>query len=123
MILIVFSGMTHHHVYLLQAIGSDKAYVGYTSNLARRIRQHNREIKGGAKRTRFNQWRMVCHVSGFTSMCEALRFEWMWHHPHRSRKFREVRNVRIKGRRGTTTRKMNELILVLPQFPHLYIVR
>jgi predicted GIY-YIG superfamily endonuclease len=119
-------GHTHkmkHHVYLLQALGSEKAYVGYTSNLGRRIRQHNREIKGGAKKTRDRQWRKVCHVSGFTSKCEALQFEWMWQHPHRSRKLKHLREIRLKGRRGTIPRKLNELVLALPLFPHLFVVK
>lgn len=38
-----------HYCYMI-ASGS-KTYVGYTTNLTRRIRQHNSEIKGGARRT------------------------------------------------------------------------
>jgi predicted GIY-YIG superfamily endonuclease len=37
------------YVYLLQS--NKKTYIGATVNLQRRLRQHNREIKGGAKYT------------------------------------------------------------------------
>jgi predicted GIY-YIG superfamily endonuclease len=64
--------------YLLQS--GNKTYIGYTVNLARRIRQHKGEIKGGAKYTR--QFRgnlsLVVYVTGFLSKRDALQFEWRW---------------------------------------------
>ena len=52
-------------------------YVGATVNLERRLRQHNKEIKGGAIATtsKVNQgysWRHVCYVKGFPSWQTAL---------------------------------------------------
>jgi len=38
-----------HFCYIIAS--GDRTYVGYTTNLIRRLRQHNSEIKGGAKRT------------------------------------------------------------------------
>ena len=39
-------------MYLVYIIKSDnKSYVGMTNNFDRRIRQHNKEIKGGARYT------------------------------------------------------------------------
>ena len=57
-----------------------RTYIGATVDLDRRLRQHNRELKGGAKRTtaRPAQWYRVCYVSGFTSWRAALQFEWRW---------------------------------------------
>jgi predicted GIY-YIG superfamily endonuclease len=50
-------------------------YIGYTVNPLKRIRQHNREIKGGAAKTgrRDAQWDMVICVFGFPNNL-AVRF-------------------------------------------------
>lgn len=69
-------------VYLL--VASDGAtYVGATVDLNRRLRQHNKEIKGGAHATgarvsKGEQWIRAAHVSGFPSWQAALQFEWRW---------------------------------------------
>lgn len=68
------------YVYLL--VASDNAtYVGATVNLERRLRQHNKEIKGGAfatsaKVVKGNQWERALHVKGFPNWSAALQFEW-----------------------------------------------
>ena len=69
-------------VYLL--LSSDNAtYVGATVDLERRLRQHNKEIKGGACATgikveKGETWIRVAHVSGFPDWQAALQFEWRW---------------------------------------------
>lgn len=69
-------------VYLL--ICSDNCtYVGATVDLERRLRQHNKEIKGGAKRTttkvnKGKTWKRACYVSGFPTWSATLQFEWRW---------------------------------------------
>ena len=69
-------------VYLL--LSSDNAtYVGATVDLDRRLRQHNKEIKGGAHATgvkveKGENWVRACHVSGFPDWPAALQFEWRW---------------------------------------------
>ena len=69
-------------VYLL--LSSDNStYVGATVNLDRRLRQHNREIKGGAHATgakvaKGETWIRVAHVEGFPDWQSALQFEWRW---------------------------------------------
>lgn len=69
--------MSQHFCYILQSINrSDKVYIGYTVDMTHRIRQHNGEIVGGAKKTsRFKPWRIVCVISGFLDNHMALRFE------------------------------------------------
>ena len=61
---------------------SNRTYVGVTTNLDRRLRQHQQIIKGGAKYTTKCQnpveWQRVCHLSGFPDHCSALQFEWKW---------------------------------------------
>ncbi len=63
---------------------SDKnTYIGATVDVDRRLRQHNSEIKGGARRTTARsasglKWHRILYVSGFASSQEALQFEWRW---------------------------------------------
>ena len=70
------------YVYLL--VSSDNAtYVGATVDLNRRLRQHNKEIKGGAHATsakvlKGEIWTRACHGSGFPDWQSALQFEWRW---------------------------------------------
>lgn len=70
--------------YLLRSTVVYRTYVGYTNNLKRRIRQHNREIKGGAKSSAYGRpWEIVCYITGFPSSTAALQFE---HALHKCRK-------------------------------------
>ncbi len=69
-------------VYLL--VSSDNAtYVGATVDIERRLRQHNKEIKGGAHATgakvnKGETWERACHIAGFPDWQAALQFEWRW---------------------------------------------
>lgn len=69
-------------VYLL--LSSDNStYVGATVDLDRRLRQHNKEIKGGAFATgakvmKGEIWIRAAHVEGFPDWQAALQFEWRW---------------------------------------------
>lgn len=70
------------YVYLLVSTHGN-TYVGATVNLERRLRQHNKEIKGGAHATgvkvlQGELWTRAAHVSGFPSWQSALQFEWKW---------------------------------------------
>lgn len=69
-------------VYLLESTNKS-TYVGATVDLTKRLRQHNKEIKGGAVATsvkvqKGEQWTRICHVAGFPSWNAALQFEWRW---------------------------------------------
>lgn len=57
-----------------------KTYVGFSTNVDRRLRQHNGEIQGGAKATKGGSWERICTVSGFPTQQSALQFEWKWKH-------------------------------------------
>ena len=69
-------------VYLL--LSSDNStYIGATVDLDRRLRQHNKEIKGGAfatgsKVNKGETWIRAAHVEGFPDWQAALQFEWRW---------------------------------------------
>ena len=70
------------YVYLLVS-SKGNTYVGATVDLERRLRQHNKEIKGGAhatgiKVTQGETWTRAAHVSGFPDWQATLQFEWRW---------------------------------------------
>jgi structure-specific endonuclease subunit SLX1 len=69
-------------VYLLVSTNGN-TYVGATVDLNKRLRQHNKEIKGGAHATGIKveqgeTWTRAAHVSGFPDWQAALQFEWRW---------------------------------------------
>jgi structure-specific endonuclease subunit SLX1 len=69
-------------VYFIQSTNGS-TYIGATIDLDKRIRQHNKELKGGATATsikvsRGEIWSYVCYVENFPSWNEALKFEWRW---------------------------------------------
>jgi structure-specific endonuclease subunit SLX1 len=69
-------------VYFIQSTNGS-TYIGATVDLDKRIRQHNKELKGGATATsmKVNQgevWSYVCYVENFPAWNEALKFEWRW---------------------------------------------
>ena len=71
----------NYYVYLLASSKSNMTYVGATTDLDRRLRQHNKELVGGATATgirvsRGETWRRICHVAGFPTWNAALQFEW-----------------------------------------------
>jgi structure-specific endonuclease subunit SLX1 len=70
------------YVYLLHST-DNSTYVGATVDLDRRLRQHNKIIKGGAHATSMKvnagqTWERVCYVEGFPDWQAALQFEWRW---------------------------------------------
>ncbi len=70
------------HCYLLVS-SEGQTYIGATIDPDRRLRQHNREISGGARATGMKvaegqKWSRFCLVSGFPDNHAALQFEWRW---------------------------------------------
>lgn len=74
--------MTKYYCYML--INNEmKNYIGFTTNPKKRLRQHNKELKGGAKYTsKYNNWRFLFVIGGFNSKQEALQCEWKLKHPN-----------------------------------------
>ena len=69
-------------VYLLMS-SNGATYVGATIDLNRRLDQHNKLLKGGAKATgnrveNGEMWVRMAHVKNFPDWKSALQFEWRW---------------------------------------------
>jgi structure-specific endonuclease subunit SLX1 len=95
------------YVYLLLSTNNN-TYVGATIDVNRRLRQHNCEIKGGAKATRSKvargeTWRRVCYISEFPDWSSALQFEWKWKQLSR----------KIKNRKTPLQKRMEALNVLL----------
>lgn len=106
-------------VYLLRDSGSRRTYIGATKNMRRRIRQHNGELKGGAKYTSRSPggWSVAAMVSGFVdaedknAWCRALSFEW-----HAKRRARGVtkRLVQMKKMARAKGLMFHEFVCAVP---------
>jgi predicted GIY-YIG superfamily endonuclease len=71
------------YVYLICTEDQKNTYVGATTDVMRRLSQHNNEKSGGAKRTTSlaianHTWQLVRYVEGFPQWNAALQFEWRW---------------------------------------------
>ena len=94
-------------VYLL-CNDTGRTYVGCTINAARRLRQHNGELAGGAAQTeRGRPWRHILRVEGFRTLREGLQFEYAWRRVHR----RQRHPYSVLGRRRSL-----ECLLALPRW-------
>ncbi len=63
-------------VYLLRCETGNRTYVGYTTDLAKRLRQHAGELAGGARSTRGYRWSLVGYIEGFQYKGHAMSVEW-----------------------------------------------
>jgi len=74
-----------HMCYVLKSLNK-RIYVGYTVDFNRRLRQHNGELVGGAKKTEKERpWEQICEIKGFYDKSSALRFEWRIQHSKKPR--------------------------------------
>lgn len=69
-------------VYFIKST-NNSTYIGATVDLERRLKQHNKVLKGGAKATSIKveqgeEWKYYCYVENFPNYNEALKFEWRW---------------------------------------------
>lgn len=60
-----------------------QTYIGATVDPDRRLRQHNKEISGGARATgmRVEQgltWKRACYITNIPEWRSALQIEWRW---------------------------------------------
>lgn len=63
-------------VYVLLSVDEQRTYVGITTDVDRRLRQHNGELAGGAKSTRARRpWRVGRRYGPYAGRAEASRAE------------------------------------------------
>uniref|UniRef100_A0A0D9XP05 GIY-YIG domain-containing protein n=1 Tax=Leersia perrieri TaxID=77586 RepID=A0A0D9XP05_9ORYZ len=66
-------------VYLIASSRIPRTYVGVTTDFPRRLRQHNGELKGGAKASSAGRpWNLACLIEGFVNRSKACEFESKW---------------------------------------------
>lgn len=70
-----------YYVYILESSDCKATYVGATVDLNHRLRQHNKDLAGGAHATSVKvaqgcTWNRICYVQGFPDWPAALQFEW-----------------------------------------------
>ena len=105
--------MTDFIVYLLKNTHSKYTYLGVTNNSEKRIRQHNGEIKGGAKYTKAKKknglWKYHTKISNLTKS-EAYSFESL------------VKKTKIKGTGNNPLEKrLSLLLLFAKKYPNCKI--
>lgn len=85
-------------VYLLYNPVANRTYIGATTNINRRIRQHNSEIKGGSRYTKKCGpfWNIICTISGFENRSIAYRWEKL---------------LKLRGGKGLTSRNKSFILL------------
>lgn len=72
-------------------------YNGSTNDPWRRLRQHNREIVGGANATKKGKWEIYVLLTGFNNHNNALSCEWKIKHPTNKRQ-RPKKYCGVNGR-------------------------
>ena len=117
-----------HGVYILASLDWTHTYVGYTVDFKRRLRQHNREIKGGAKATAGRKWRMILQITGLPDKHHALSLEWhLKHYPVRRSDVQRFGcdTFPINSPSKAVTRRLRRLMVVMERrkvkFPNLVL--
>jgi len=96
-------------------------YTGMTNNMKRRLRQHNCEIKGGARYTRNKgPWHLAIQVVGFKTKGQALSFEWTIKHPHK-RKSIKHHFIMVSRRKIVGKRNIIEILLCLKPWRNMHL--
>lgn len=62
--------------YALSSLDGSRSYTGQTNHFERRLRQHNGELKGGARYTKTkSKWNPIFRVTQFKTLRSVLQFE------------------------------------------------
>lgn len=80
-------------LYILVSETKNRTYVGVTTDLQRRVRQHNGELKGGARSTRgHGPWKAVVEVPHLEKK-RAHKMEYQMHRLGRTRRPKGCSNL------------------------------
>ena len=97
-----------YYCYFIISQKNNKTYIGITNNLEKRIKQHNGELKGGAKSTKSSSnWSFHTIIGKFNNKSEAMSFEWYWKHQQN----RNSKWVSTKAGIDNKMKRLLELIL------------
>lgn len=114
-------------VYLLRSMSSRKTYCGMTNFCTRRLRQHNRVLKGGAKCTRMClPWVPAFIISGFPDKITALQWEWSLKHQKVKRggfryRVRSLQSLLYQEKATANAVRSNTLNLTLYKFKKFHV--
>jgi putative endonuclease len=69
-----------YYCYLLKSTSTNRTYIGYTTNIERRLAQHNKILVGGAKATRMaTDWVVERQIQLCSkTKSEAMKLEYRW---------------------------------------------
>lgn len=84
-------------------------YIGSTIDLDKRLRQHNKEISGGARATGIRvvqglTWKRACYIQGIPEWRSALQIEWRW---------KQLSRTQFKHIKNPTKRRLHSLKMLL----------
>ena len=97
-----------NYCYLLISETRKRTYIGASKDPWHRLRQHNGEIRGGARATQTGRpWSLHATVEGLPDWRAALRLEWKWKHDAIHKK-RPTRGLQPRMQR------IRELLLQMP---------
>ena len=101
----------------------DRVYIGYTVNFPRRLRQHNREIEGGAKKSNYGRpWSPICIIEGFESKSDAMKFEYKMQHGKKKEKNISALEHYVKRLKNVINSNSSVQILTIYWYIDYYIV-
>lgn len=97
------------YVYLLISDLKKNTYIGATVDVKHRLRQHNKELSGGAiytsdKVLEGEKWSVHCYISEFPTWQTALQFEWKW---------KQISRKLTKGYKTTLKNRIDALTQLL----------
>ncbi len=100
-----------YYVYILESSDCKSTYVGATVDLNHRLRQHNKELVGGAHATSVKvaqgcTWNRICYIQGFPDWSSALQFEW---------RLKQLSRILLKTNRVGVDTPIQRRILALHQ--------
>jgi|SaaInlStandDraft_4_1057021.scaffolds.fasta_scaffold13712_4 putative endonuclease len=78
--------------YILKCDSKNVTYVGITTNILNRLKQHNGELSGGAKFTRGNKWTLYGVISNLENRSISSSIEYKIKH---SKKYGLINKINI----------------------------